>query len=222
MAQPEQRIVFFGDSICVGQGVSIHRGWVTRLAAHVEDLARRLAMRVVVVNASVNGSTTRQALERMPYEVQSQGVAGAIVQFGMNDCNYWESDRGAPRVSPDAFLANVLEIVDRAVRFGAGRVILNTNHPTTRRAPFPWASCSYQESNARYNALVREAAARRPGAVILNDVEAKFSDLIRAGAGLESLLLEDGLHISERGHEVYYDVIKPSVEALVNGLAGRG
>lgn len=214
-------LVFFGDSICVGQGVSLHKGWVTRLAAHVESLAHSLGSDVVVVNASVNGSTTRQALERMPYEVQSHGVDGAIVQFGMNDCNFWESDRGLARVGPEAFFANLLEIVDRAVHFGARRVILNTNHPTTRRTRvMPWAPCSYQESNERYNSLIREAAACRPQYVTLVDIERHVLEQVGSDrAVLESLLLPDGLHLSEHGHALYYSLVSGPVEALVREIS---
>ena len=33
------RVFFFGDSICFGQGVSIHRGWVTRIASETDKLS---------------------------------------------------------------------------------------------------------------------------------------------------------------------------------------
>ena len=81
----------------------MYQGWVTRVAGQLEDLANETGREIVVANASVNGTTTRQALERMGYEVQSHGVDVLIVQFGMNDCNFWETDRGLPRVSPEAF-----------------------------------------------------------------------------------------------------------------------
>lgn len=219
MVKTPQRLIFFGDSICVGQGVSIHKGWVTRLAAHVTEICDARGIDIVVLNASVNGNTTRQALERMPYDIQSHGTDLLIVQFGMNDCNYWESDRGAPRVSPAAFSANLGEIVDRALRFGARKVLINTNHPTTRiTSRFPWADCSYQESNARYNELIRQVADSRRAHAILNDVEAGFNELIKRGHRLESLLLADGLHLSERGHDVYFDLICPRVGSLIDEL----
>lgn len=219
----QRRLVFFGDSICVGQGVSIHKGWVTRLAAHISELCERRRIDILVLNASASGNTTRQALERMPYDVQSHGVDWMILQFGMNDCNYWQSDNGLPRVSAPAFAANLAEIIDRASKFGASKILLNTNHPTARSAGiFPWADCSYQQSNAAYNRIIREVAGSRPGRVVLNDVEARFDELIGAGTDLNSLLLEDGLHISERGHDVYYDIIKPRVEALIDELPQRG
>lgn len=207
------RIVFFGDSICVGQGVSIHKGWVTRLSAQVSDRSKRLNREYVVMNSSVNGNTTRQALERMPYDVQSHGVDLLIAQFGMNDCNFWESDRGMPRVSPRAFKANLHEIVDRAHIFGAQRVILNTNHPTARfNDLMADGTTTYQESNAAYSRIIRAVAAEHQVAV-LNDVERVFLEhLSHADEAIDDLLLDDRLHLSERGHDLYFASCAPVVE----------
>ena len=91
------RVFFFGDSICVGQYVAIHRGWVTRLRQHLSELGEQYGRRITVSNASANGRTTRDALDRMAYEVQSHSPTILIAQFGMNDCNYWKTDLGLPR-----------------------------------------------------------------------------------------------------------------------------
>lgn len=214
-------LIFFGDSICVGQGVSIHKGWVTRVAARVESLAEQVGLNLVVFNASVNGSTTRQALERMPYEIQSHGVSILLTQFGMNDCNYWESDQGLPRVSPRAFAANLEEIITRAINFGAQRVLLNTNHPTTHdRETFPNTGKTYESSNAAYNRIVREVARKFSGQAVLNDVEMAFHNHVRDDRDcLGELLLADGLHLSEAGHDIYFGCVLPAVEAAVTQLA---
>jgi len=211
------RVVFFGDSICVGQGVSIHKGWVTRLAARIEDIARDEHREIVVVNASVNGSTTRQALERMPYEVQAQGVDYLLVQFGLNDCNYWQTDGGLPRVRLQAFEANLDEILERAFCFGARRAILNTNHPTVRtKIPMPGTSLTYEDSNRAYNAAIRAVAARWADRVDLNDVESHIRALVDRGeTRIEDLLQPDGLHLSVRGHEVYFSLVCPLLERLL-------
>ena len=68
----------------------------------------------------------------MPYDIQSHEPDLLLVQFGMNDCNFWESDRGNPRVSLDAFRANLREIYTRAFSFGVHNVIQLTNHPSGR------------------------------------------------------------------------------------------
>ena len=211
------RVTFFGDSICVGQGVSIHAGWVTRLAQQLDQIAIAHGRRIVVTNASSNGSTTRQALERMPYEVQSQGMDVLIVQFGLNDCNYWLTDGGMPRVSPGAFAANMKEIVMRGRRFGARYVFLNNNHPTTRDQDIlPSTSITYEQSNRYYNQIIRDIASEMPGSATLTDIESIFDDF----TGLERerlkpLLLDDGLHLSLKGHDLYVRAVTDKIGSCV-------
>ena len=212
------KVFFFGDSICFGQGVSLHRGWVTRISGELDALAAEVGREVMVVNASINGNTTRLALERMPYDVQSQGPGVILAQFGMNDCNYWLSDGGVPRVSREAFRANLHEIVARGLAFGARRVLLNTNHPTTRDGePVPHAGVTFEDSNRLYNETIREvAAAHDPALVGLNDVERAFLDATGGRRDeLAELLLPDRLHPSERGHGVYFEAVYPSVRCSV-------
>lgn len=219
--EQNNRVIFFGDSICFGQGVSIHKGWVPRLAAHIEHLAARLGRELVIVNASVNGNTTRQALERMPYDVQSHGVGVLLVQFGMNDCNYWLSDKGHPRVSPAAFAANLSEIIQRGITFGAQKILLNTNHPTTRTDELmPGSDKCYQDSNRIYNELIRQVARQHPEHVLLNDIEQIFVKECRNGIRLDDLLLSDKLHLSAKGHDLYYSEVCPHLEQAIGDVYG--
>lgn len=210
------KIFFFGDSICFGQGVSIHRGWVPRVSAALDELSSELKAQFLFCNSSVNGNTTRQALERMPYDIQSHRPDYLIVQFGMNDCNFWVSDCGHQRVSPKAFSANLEEIIERALIFGARQVFLNTNHPTLKPVGSPLdGGPSYQESNARYNELIREVAVRFDE-VKLTDVEKIFDEHLRAnGLQLRTFLLEDGLHLDVNGHNLYYDSLYPKLAASI-------
>lgn len=211
------RVFFFGDSICFGQGISIHKGWVTRISASLSELGLQYQRDIVVINVSHSGNTTRQALERMPYDVQSQNPDVLIVQFGMNDCNYWETDHGNPRVSPRAFAANLEEIIARGLAFGAKRIFLHTNHPTGRdRTPMHHTTLTYQENNRRYNELVREVARGQAECVVLNDIEAAFVAYTRGDRErLASMVLPDGLHLSEQGHDLYYDTVFPIIR---NGI----
>lgn len=210
------RVFFFGDSICFGQGISLHKGWVTRISAELSQLGGSLGREIVVVNVSVSGNTTRQALERMPYDVQSQNPDAVIVQFGMNDCNYWETDRGNPRVSPDAFSANLREIIARSVTFGAKKIFLHTNHPSARnQKPMAHSPLTYQESNHFYNDLIRRVAQVAGDPVILTDVEREFEKFIQGDEKrLLSLLLPepDLLHLSEAGHDLYFKTAYPIIK----------
>lgn len=220
--RPPLKVYFFGDSVCSGQGISLHRGWVARISERLESISNELAHPLLVVNSAVNGRTTRQALESMPFEIQNHSPEVLLVQYGMNDCNYWASDRGVPRVSPRAFSANLEEIVERARVFGASRVFLNTNHPTLRdRERMAPAGPTYEESNALYNELVREVAARLGDRVTLNDMARTFEERAPTRDQRAALLLPDGLHLSEAGHEIYYQALRPRIEEAVTRLARR-
>lgn len=211
------RVVFFGNSICVGQGVSIHHGWVTRISARLAAISQACGREILVVNASVNGDTTRQALERMPYDVQSHPIDILIVQFGMNDCNIWQTDGGHPRVSPRAFAANLAEIVERGVIFGAKTVFLNTNHPSGRTYDrLPHSKFTYEEQNIRYNDIIRSTAQEIGPPVELIDVSREF-DIHddKSTRGVKEFILPDLIHLSEKGHDVYYGVVQPRVEKAI-------
>jgi acyl-CoA thioesterase I len=211
--------MFYGDSICVGQYISIHKGWVPRISASLEKLSSEIERQIVVTNNSQNGRTTRQALESIAYEVQSNAADILLVQFGMNDCNYWQSDRGLPRVSKKAFEANLHEIIDRALKFDTYRVFLNTNHPTGKNELLmPYTNITYQQSNEQYNDIIRRVAQNRNDRVYLNDIEKAFTDHLYHNSGVinDYLLPEpDLLHLSEKGHDLYYNVVYDNLKKVV-------
>lgn len=210
------RMTFFGDSICVGQGISIFRGWVPRIAQELDQLGEAIGCSVLVTNASVNGRTTRQALEDMPYSVQSPGVDILIVQFGLNDCNYWLTDKGVARVSKPAFTANLAEILARGRLSGARKLLLNNNHPTARtKSVLPKLSLTYEDSNREYNEAVRQVARLQGPDVVFTDIEKAFRDRVNGGVKVEEFLLPDGLHLSPRGHDLYLELMRPALQAAV-------
>lgn len=213
------KIIFFGDSICFGQGVSLSKIWVSQIAAQLE---KQCTFDVTVVNTALNGRTTRQALEHMPHEVQSQSPDFLVVQYGLNDCNIWLTDRGLPRVSRAAFKANLQEIINRGVNFGAKKVLLNTNHPTLRNSiVLPNSNLTYQESNELYNETIREVASENKQQVILNDLELAIKKNCRDEGDLAKLLLSDQLHLSTEGHELYYKLVYPKVFGMITNHETR-
>jgi lysophospholipase L1-like esterase len=195
--------------------------WVTRLAAELQLLGDEHGIDAVVQNPSVNGNTTRQALERMAFDVQSHAPDVLVVQFGMNDCNYWPTDGGHPRVSSKAFAANLEEIVARGRTFGARSVLLLTNHPTTRDgAPMLGTELTYEESNRRYNGIIRTVAAEAGPVCRLVDIEAAFRAAIERDVSLrEQTLAEDRVHLALPGHELYVEIVGPVLREVVLEVA---
>jgi lysophospholipase L1-like esterase len=209
MTRPRS-IYFFGDSICFGQYVSPHEVWVTRLSAELCRQAEQQGWQLLVQNPSINGDTTRQALQRMAYDVQAHRPDVLYIQFGMNDCNVWQTDAGHPRVSEAGFSANLREMIERARRFGTRRVALATNHPSTRvEALLPSTTVTYEQSNRRYNEIIRSVAAQYDGIVTLVDMEREVMRYIgNDSSKLGELLLADGIHLARKGHDFYLERIR--------------
>ena len=126
------RVVFMGDSITFGQYVDPPKRWSDIVSDRLSRAYLRSATNLAFFNCGVSGETTRQALERFPRDVQATMPDIVVIQFGLNDCNCWVTDGGLPRVSEEAYYANLIEMVARSRRFGAKHVILSTNHPTLR------------------------------------------------------------------------------------------
>ena len=90
----------------------------------------------------------------MYYDVTSHSPDYVLVQFGINDCNYWASDKGCSRISK-AFIANIEEIVEKALMAGSKHCFINTNHPINKEnSTIDECICkTYDESNLEYNSL---------------------------------------------------------------------
>ena len=167
-------IVTIGDSITVGQHLDPPDvPWPVLLTPQE---------RIIV--AAVPGDTTRLGLERFPRDVQAHEPDVVVIQFGHNDCNRWETDRGLPRVSPEAYVANLAEMIDRSRTFGAVPYLC-TLTPSTR-------SEQHAKDVELYDGLLRGVARERGVALI--DVRASFTD---------PDYLIDGLHLSASGHRAY-------------------
>lgn len=203
-AAGRKRVIFFGDSICHGQHVSVERIFVARLAAHYHRLH---APAILVENRSINGNTTRQALERLSYDVTSQAPDLVFVQFGLNDCNVWATDFGQPRVTLRAYDANLREIVAKIRAASAPRIVLATNHECRLGGP-------YEARLLEYNETVRSVA--RDAQATLFDVRAASPPFLP-----DDMLLADGIHLSEAGHEFYFEALRDLFVAEVAALHQR-
>ena len=219
------KFYLFGDSICFGQLVNAYKTWAVNLAVELAEI-KDYGVPFVVQNAGVNGNTTRQALQRMHYDVTSHRPDFMMIQFGMNDCNYWADDLILPRVSRQSFGANIEEIVDRAVASGVRHCFLNTNHPSLKGGFSHYSNITYDQSNEQYNQLIRdvhEGMIEKGKPVTLIDMERIWLSHLEKSSSLQpkSLLLEDGIHLSEEGHLLYTDYLIPKVIEKLIGMTGK-
>jgi acyl-CoA thioesterase I len=210
-------VFFFGDSIFLGQKMPVNIGFVNHISKSLYELGLKYNTNVIVTNSSVNGNTTRLALERIPYDIQAHNPDVLVIQFGMNDCNCWQTDKGVSRVIESSFASNLKEIIIRATTFGVRDIFVATNHPTTLdKVIMPYTDITYQENNHKYNDIIREISDDM--GVNLIDIEKYFEDEINNGEILSNLILSDGIHLSKAGHDLYYESIYPRIDESVKCL----
>ena len=172
-----------GDSLTFGQHLDFDvLAWPARMGAE---------------GRGVCGETTRQALERFPRDVQDDPADVTVLQWGHNDANRWVSDAGLPRVSLQAFHANLVEMVNRCRAFGTTPVLCSLTPTRTTR--------EYDSHVYYYNAELRRVAHTHE--VTLANVREAFLE----NDNIDELLLDDGLHLSVAGHDLYAATVVATV-----------
>ena len=205
-------IVFMGDSITAGQFIDPSLRWTSLISDAIVRKYLPTTVNFHMLNRGVSGETTRQGLERFPTDLQQYRPDIVTVQFGLNDCNCWVSDGGLPRVSEAAYRANLFEMIERARRFGARRIIMSTNHPTLRHKVL-LSGESLEDRRRRYNDIVREVAAS--SGAELCDIEEAFAAFDDRALSEMLLPYPDHLHLSLAGHRHYASYIQRRVMLAV-------
>lgn len=206
-------VVYMGDSITFGQYLDPAVRWTALIDQRLDERFPEVELRSF--NRGISGETTRMGLERFPRDVQELRPDVMTLQFGLNDCNCWETDEGLPRVSEAAFRANLVEMIERARRFGARAIVLSTNHRTLRRDVLPSGEV-YEDGNERYSEIVREVA--EVTGVDLCDIRAVFEPFDDEKLAAMLLPEPDLLHLSEEGNTIYAEAIWPHVERAAAAL----
>jgi lysophospholipase L1-like esterase len=200
------RMMHMGDSITDGQHVDRELCWTTLIA-------RRLGDGCASFNRGVSGETSTMGLERFVADLEVLQPEVVTLQFGMNDCNCWESDAGAPRASEDEFRQSVSKMICLAHGRGVQQVVLATN-PCSLRHHTMLSGESYESANRRYSQVIKQIA--NQSKVRLCDIRASFEEL--SGKDLTAMLLPDNLHLSEEGHRFYAGLMMPSVGASIHEI----
>ena len=193
----------------------MHETWSHNLSIFIDKISKN---RLITQNCSVNGNTTRQALERFNNDVGSKKPLFVLIQFGMNDCNYWDTDHGQPRVSELAFKYNLKEIINKSFASGVKTIFLGTNHPSLKKNFNTRPDLSHYQVNERYNNIIREVERENKNInLVLIDNEKRINNEIKTNNNsLSDYLLNDGIHLSKMGHSVYFDNVSKIIKSIIN------
>ncbi|NOR61778.1 MAG: arylesterase [Rhodobacteraceae bacterium] len=127
VAEAQQRVVAFGDSLTAGFGLPVEEGFVPQLEAWLQGQGAD----VIVVNAGVSGDTTSGGLSRVGW-VLAEGADLVILELGANDMLRGVAPSVA-RANLDAILA---DITGRGIKVLVAGMLAPPNYGAEYRAEF--------------------------------------------------------------------------------------
>jgi acyl-CoA thioesterase-1 len=201
------RIIGFGDSITQGN-MELNGAWPQELQVKLDNWKKGT---YEVINKGINGNTTSNGLDRFESDIISNLPGILIVAFGINDCNHraWAK---VPRVSVAEYEKNIREF-HRITTSKGGCCIFVVNHILQplegSRFLNQGNEKTYQENLEAYNSTVRNLSLE------LNVPIIDFNKhIIEKAIDVQSLLVEDGVHLSRYGYTVYTEYIFECLKEL--------
>ncbi len=214
-SHPSARIVAFGDS------TTAPRASLTAYPTLLErDLNARGSVTCQVINAGVPGNTTTMGRKRFETDVLAVRPTLVIIQFGINDSAFdvWKNPPATtPRVPVEEYRKNLRHFVEASRETGAA-VILMTPNPLrwTPAMKKRYGKPPYDPSRPDgFNlTLVAYVDAMR---ALAKEMNVPLLDVARVYAALppESVdaLLPDGMHPSQRGHDLVAQLLTDVIMA---------
>ena len=111
-------VMVLGDSISAGYGIEPQQAWVNLLQKRLDQ---QYPKQHKVVNASVSGETTSEALARLPKLLQTHKPNVVVIELGGND-----GLRGQP---PQMIQKNLAQLIQQSQKANATVVVLGMKIP---------------------------------------------------------------------------------------------
>ena len=190
MTDTELQVVFLGNSLTAGYGLSLERAFPALLQQRVDSLVWPVTM----VNAGLSGETSAGGLRRLPWLLRSS-LDVLVIALGGND--------GLRGLSPDATKDNLRQIMSQARSKYPEVIIL--------LAGMQMPPNLGEDYTLAYKALFAELA---------EEMNVHFVPfLLESVGGVAALNQADGIHPNAEGQRVVADnvwrVLGPVLEALL-------
>lgn len=181
-----QRLLCLGDSLTEGYDIEPEKVWVSRLR---DDHGWE------VTNAGISGDTTAGMLARLPLILSQGEYSHAIVMGGTNDIEFG--------LLPNEIIVNIKAIM-RQLRYHGIPYVIGIPTPLNDAA-LPGETFFYVPDAATYRADMEDYGEQLRAFLEMD--EADTLDFDRAfrtedGTILSELLLSDGVHPSDEGHQL--------------------
>ena len=186
MAQAEPVVLVVGDSLSAAYGIRLDQGWVNRLQSQLTVAGYPQ----IVVNASISGDTSRNALVRLPATLEAHEPEVVIVELGGND--------GLRGISLEEMQHNLATIIELSLSNGAQVLLVAMRLPPNYGATF----------NTRFEAVYSRLA-ERSGVVL-----APF--ILEGIAEHSELMQADGIHPREQAQEAMMMNLWPELKTILD------
>jgi acyl-CoA thioesterase-1 len=166
------KILAYGDSLTAGYRLPKEEAY----PAQLEKLLKKDGAQATVVNGGVSGDTSKQALDRVDWNLKQGPFQLAIVSIGAND--------GLRRLPVPAFEANLRALLKKLKDSGSKVLLMGM------KLPLNFAADYRKAFEAVYTKLARETGV-------------ELMPFMLEGVALQSELnLEDGIHPNQKGHAI--------------------
>ena len=201
------QIFCFGASVTSG-GSDPQGGWVIRLRNYLfkkdSDIFR-------VFNLGVSGDTTTEVVKRLDNELKVRQKSGksnlVLFSIGTNDSEYM-NDKKEHKVSKQEFEKNLRECIRIARNYSEQIVFMDLVPVVDAKVdPIPWEpSRSYRNKYIRKYQEVLKKVCKEEKVYFID----AYDKLLASSDYMHSL--GDGIHPSDIGHEILFEMIKDYLE----------
>lgn len=186
-ATPTKTILFFGDSLTAGYGLSTEEAF----PAQVEKIINEKEKRCKVINAGLSGETSAGGLSRIDW-ILRQPIDIFVLELGAND-----GLRGLPLEQTEK---NLQAIIDKVrAKYPSVKIVL---------AGMLVPPNMGKEYSTQFQTIYPTLAKKNKATLI--------PFLLEGVAGNEKLNLPDGIHPNPEGHRIVAATLTKSLKPLLN------
>lgn len=204
------RVLVFGDSITQGFW-DTEGGWVERLRKYYDELqVQNLRVRddPTIFNLGISADTSQNILHRIEHETivrTRHGISPVIVvQIGVNDSSKHGKETSVP---PKTYKANLKAIIQKAQPISSKIIFVGLSGcDESQTTPTFWGDYYYDNASIKqYEDAMAQVAADNNVPFI------PVFDAFMQAATKDNTLLPDGLHPSNDGHKVIFEIVQPKL-----------
>lgn len=185
-ASTPKTILFFGDSLTAGYGLSQDQAFPALIGKKLNDKG----IETKVINAGLSGETSAGGLSRIDW-VLRQPIDVFVLELGPND-----GLRGLPLEQTEKNLQSIIDKVK--AKYPDAKIVIAGMMVPPNMGP---------EYSEKFKAIFPRLAAKNSATLI--------PFLLDNVAGIETLNLEDRIHPNAEGHKIVADNVIKAIEPLL-------